>query len=151
MPRSHPYMRRRSPRRAKSSGLYSSWNSHHQAHWGRRTWDALFLLAADFPHKQQCDDDAEYTRREVQEKRRAWNSILSSLPDLMSCPICGSHFKTYMRRHPVALQNREALMRWLYRAKDDVNCRTNRRSTPYKRVRSQYVPACGIRRRYSRG
>ncbi len=147
---SHPYTRRGRP--SSPSQLYSSWNSHHQQHWGRRTWDSLFLLASDFPHRRQCDDDAEFSRREVAQRRRAWKSLLESLPNVLSCPVCGSHFREYMRRHPVsqALQNRETLLGWLYRAKVEVNHRTNRSSISYKRVRKRYIPSCARRSRVSR-
>lgn len=153
---SHPYTRR--GRTPSPSQLYSSWNSHHQQHWGRRTWDSLFLLASDFPHRRQCDDDAEFSRTEVSRKRRAWKSLLESLPNVLSCPVCGRHFREYMHRHPLshALQNRETLLRWLYRAKDEVNRRTHRTSISYKRVRRRYVPSCtrrsgrGSRKRKSR-
>ena len=143
MPRSHPYTRR-SRSRSRVSGLYSSWNSHHQAHWGRRTWDSLFLLASDYPHKMQCTDDEEFTVREVREKKKAWKALLTSLPNVLSCPVCGQHFRDYIHRNPIstALKDREHLMRWLYGAKDEVNCRTGRRSPLYRTVRNRYVPKC---------
>lgn len=141
---SHPYTRRASRPSSSPSRLYSSWNAHHQAHWGRRTWDSLFLLASDFPHRRECDDDAEFSRAEVTRKRRAWRALLESLPNVLSCPVCGTHFRDYMRRYPLsrALQNRETLLRWLHRAKDEVNCRTGKRRVSYKRVRKRYVPPC---------
>ena len=147
----HPYTR--SGENVANSGLYSSWTPHLQSHWGRSTWDALFLLASDFPHNQECDDDRAYTHREVEMRRKAWRQILLSLPEALSCPVCGEHFRRYMERHSVdgALRDRETLMRWLYRAKDEVNRRRGRTSPSFQRVRRTYIPPCRqSRRRRSR-
>lgn len=145
--RTHPYLDRR--RSSKTTRLHSSWTSHLQGHWGRRTWDALFLLAADFPHERDCPDDEPFTLRELQERREGWKQLIESLPNVITCPVCADHFERYMKRHPVAnaLRNRDTLFRWLYRAKDEVNQRTHRSSPPIARVKRKYIAPCRSRKR----
>lgn len=109
----------------------------------------LFLLAADFPHARQCVDDAAYTRTELDQRRKGWKQLLESLPLVLSCPVCGMHFKEYMQRHPVdeALVNRDTLFEWLYRVKDDVNRRNNKKSVPLDVVKKKYIPSCATRKK----
>ena len=136
----------RSPR-PRSARLYSSWNAHLQSHWGRRTWDALFLLAADFPHAQACTDDEAFSPAEVERKRRAWRRLFESLHEVLSCPECGRHFAAYLKRDGgqhfrEALRDREHLFAWLHKCKDEVNKRTRRRSTSLERTRREYIAPC---------
>jgi hypothetical protein len=72
--------------------LYSSWNTHIQSHWGKATWDALFLLAADYPHEQACTDDTKYTPEEIAVRKHSWKHLFKALPGVLSCPLCGEHF-----------------------------------------------------------
>ena len=148
----HPFTRSPDSNTASPSNLYSSWIPHLQNHWGRHTWDALFLLASDFPHARDCDDDQMYTVREVNSRRKAWKRILLSLPDALSCPLCGAHFRQFMRRHSVdnALRNRDTLMKWLYMAKDEVNKRRGKQSPSLKRIKRKYIPPCSRPRRNTR-
>lgn len=131
----------------RETRLYSSWNSHIQQHWGRSTWDALFLLAADYPHAQMCTDDNPFTREEIRRRRRGWRQLLESLPEVLSCGECATHFDAYLRRdggRPFrdALRDRERLFAWLHRCKDEVNRRTNRRSISLKRTQTKYIAPC---------
>ena len=140
--RTHPYLDGR--RSSQTTRLHSSWTSHLQGHWGRRTWDALFLLAADFPHERDCIEDKPFVMRELHERRKGWKQLLTSLPNVITCPVCAEHFENYMIRYPVtnALRNRDTLFKWLYRAKDEVNQRTHRTSPSLDRVKKKYIAPC---------
>jgi hypothetical protein len=129
---------------ATPPALFSSWTPHLQDHWGRTTWDALFLLASDFPHVRDCADDEPFTPHEVERRRKAWRRILLALPDALSCPQCGEHFRRYTERRSVdeALRDRDTLMRWLYEAKNEVNRRRKRKSPSFQRVKRRFVPPC---------
>ena len=110
--------------------LYSSWTPHLQSHWGRATWDAIFLLAADYPHAQDCTDDVELTRETVAFKRKMWKQFFLSLPGVLSCPVCGEHFRKYMERDNgkhfnEALENRDKLFEWLHKCKNEENSSHN--------------------------
>ena len=141
---------------SRSKRYYSSYNTHIQSHWGRRTWDALFLLAADYPHDNVCSDDVLVPSEVVRQKRKAWKKLFLSLPDVLSCPVCGDHFQKYMERDNGrsfnrALENRETLFQWLHKCKDEVNKRTQRQSPSLEKVRRSYIAKCSpgktIRRR----
>lgn len=128
--------------------LHSSWRARTPRHWGRSTWDALFRLAADYPHARECDDDDPYLASLAAERRASWRRLLKSLPGILPCGECAYHFERYLRRDggaalERALRDRESLYRWLYRAKDEVNRREGRHSPPLAEVRRRYIPACG--------
>ena len=141
-----------SPRCSLRSPKHSSWRARVPSHWGKHTWDALFLLAADYPHAQECADDDEYPADVVQERRRAWRRLLQALPGVLTCGVCSHHFEKYMQRNggrnmEAALEDREALLQWLYAAKDEVSKRNGtRKSPPCERVRRHYVPKCPPKR-----
>lgn len=127
--------------------LYTSRHTKIQSHWGRNTWDAIFMLAADFPHARECEDDTEFTQAELRARRGGWNRFFESLPDVLSCGACGGHFRAYMRRDGgrpfhAALADRDALFAWLHKAKDEVNRRTQRKSISLGRTKRRYIPPC---------
>ena len=141
----HPFLHPQPGRNKQPfSPLYSSWNPHLQGHWGKCTWDMMFLLAADFPHTKECDGDEPYTVAEVKKRRQGWIQLLKALPNVLSCPVCAIHFEKYTKRYPVeeAVKDRDSLFEWLYRAKDEVNKRTKKKSPPIKKVKSRYIPKC---------
>ena len=138
---------RRTSKHSSRREFYSSWNTHLQSHWGQKTWDAIFLLAADFPHDQACTDDQRYPPEWVAYRRRSWKKLFQSLPGVLSCPKCGEHFRKYMERdngrafHD-ALENRETLFAWLHKCKDEVNNRTKRKSSSLHTVKKKYIAKC---------
>ena len=106
---------------------YSSPRSRVPLHWGRNTWDALFLLAADYPHQKDCDDDDEYPKPLVLKRKRAWKQLLRALPGVLTCDAYSSHFDAYLKRNggrDLDDTLRESLFRWLYACKDRVNKQT---------------------------
>lgn len=129
----------------RSGKMHSSWRARVPPHWGKKTWDALFLLAADYPHEQDCEDDDEYPPELIAERKRAWKKILKALPGALTCGVCSYHFEKYMQDEQAmerALQNREELFKWLYKAKDQVNKRNSRKSISLGAVRKRYIPKC---------
>ena len=128
-------------------GSYSSWRARVPVHWGRSTWDALFLLAADYPHEKECDDDDEMDPGTIRARKAGWRQLLKSLPSVLTCGICSDHFQKYMehdnwKRLERALQDRESLFKFLYNCKKEVNKRNGRPSLQYHKVRRKYVPPC---------
>ena len=129
-------------------GLYSSWRARVPDHWGKKTWDTLFLLAADYPHEKECWDDDEYTSEMIRERKKGWEKLLKSLPWVLTCGECAQHFRKYINRGngrflKKALENREELFMFLYKCKDQVNSRKNVVSPSYEKIRKKYIPRCG--------
>ena len=128
-------------------GLYSSWRARVPKHWGKKTWDTLFLLAADYPHEKECWDDDEYTSEMIRERKKGWEKLLKSLPWVLTCGECAHHFRKYINRGngrflKKALENREELFMFLYKCKDQVNYRKNVVSPSYEKIRKKYIPQC---------
>ena len=126
---------------------YSSWRARVPSHWGKRTWDALFLLAADYPHEKECWDDDEYTKKMIKDRKRAWKQMLTSLPSILTCGVCAQHFKKYIERDNKrslnkALENREELFKFLYKCKDEINKRNGIVSSSYEQIKRKYIPSC---------
>lgn len=134
------------------SKKYSSSRARVPSHWGKATWDALFLLAADYPHEFECGDDHEYSAEMIQVRKNAWRQLLKALPGVLTCNKCADHFGKYLQMNggrdlEWALEDRERLLRWLYRCKDEINHRNQRQSPALENVRRKYVPRCSKRRR----
>lgn len=130
-----------------SPKLHSSRRARVPTHWGRRTWDALFLLAADYPHPKDCEDDDEFSPEVVVERRRAWKRFLETLPGVLTCGVCSHHFESYMRQqHGIpfrdALRDRDSLFAWLHKAKAEVNKRNGRKSLTLESTKKRYIPTC---------
>ena len=130
---------------------YSSYKARVPSHWGKNTWDALFLLASDYPHEKDCDDDDLYPKSAIEVRRSAWKHLIKALPGVLTCGNCAVHFADYIERDggkalDAALQDREALFRWLYKCKNEVNKRRGKRSPPFEHVKRKYIPKCSRRR-----
>lgn len=128
-------------------GSYSSWRARLPVWWGKRTWEALFLLAADYPHDQDCWDDGEMLDEDVKARKAGWRQLLKSLPFVLTCGVCATHFQKYIehdngRRLEQALRDRESLLTFLYNCKKEVNKRNGRGSPSYTQVRRRFVPPC---------
>lgn len=138
--------------RDRMSKRFSSHKARRTKHWGKPTWDALFLLASDYPHAQDCADDDAIPASLAQERRRAWKKMLEAMPGVLTCGVCSYHFERYMeRRNGVpferALDDRESLFKWLHQAKDEVNRRAGRKSISLAETKRKYIPKCDNHRR----
>jgi hypothetical protein len=105
------------------------------------------LLAADYPHEKDCDDDDEYPQQGITERQKSWRRLFESLPGVLTCNVCSYHFKEYMKRDngiPFrnALKNRKALFKWLHQAKKEVNERNGRKSLTLMEIEKKYIPSC---------
>lgn len=126
---------------------YSSPSSRVPSHWGKKTWDALFLLASDFPHDKECEEDDEYSPEMVTKRRESWRQLLTSLPGVLTCSACASHFEEYLKleggeKLDRALTDRRSLFEWMYECKDRINRQRRRRSPRLSKVRDMYIARC---------
>lgn len=128
-----------------SSSPHSSWRARAPRYWGRSVWDALFLLAADYPHARDCDDDEPYVGAEA--RRKSWKRFLKALPGVLTCGVCAYHFERYIKRGGdealnEALTDRDTLFRWLHRAKSEVNQRNRTPNLSLEATKRRYIPPC---------
>lgn len=131
--------------------LFSSAFSRTPQHWGKATWDAIFLLASDFPHfEKTCEvHEDQLSREECRRKQRAFKKMLEGLMESLPCSICSEHFRKAMQKNKGkdfqrALQDRELLFRWLYLVKNDVNKRNRKKSISFEAVKRKYIAKCSI-------
>ena len=127
---------------------YANKKTKNPSHWGRATWDALFLLASDFPSTQKlADDDTPVNARCMRKRRTAWAKMLKALPGVLPCQDCAIHFQEYLERDDGralqnALKDRNSLMAWLHNAKQLVNKRQHKKGITLKEVQKRYLGAC---------
>lgn len=137
----------------KKRKMFSSPKCRDPDHWGKKTWDALFLLASDFPHERECDEDTEYHPSTLKKRKESWRSLLRSLPGVITCGSCSDHFKDFVEKEgrlEDALLNRDTLFEFLYQAKDEVNKRRGRKSLSLRSVKRIYIPKCSKKKKQRR-
>lgn len=102
--------------------------------WGPSLWRFLHVISFTYPDNPSDED------------KRNYSAFFSSLGGVIPCPACAVHYKKYTEEHPVDLDSRETLSRWVYDFHNHVSSRkpaSERRSdTPppsFEEVRRFYT------------
>ena len=108
--------------------------------WGKVFWDFIFVSASNYPHGQSTEGSVAITPDEFEIKKRQFVVLIKAFTRSIPCDVCRRHFREYMRKNPLsdALESRERLFLWLYRAKCDINRKRKRRNTSYNVVLRNY-------------
>lgn len=104
--------------------------------WGPHAW--RFLHAATFAYPETSPSPAH---------KQAFLELLTALPLILPCVECGSHFAVEIKAHPPALENRDALTRWLVDLHNRVNQRLGKPVVAYEDVVEEYTDCekqCGM-------
>lgn len=86
--------------------------------WGPAAWNTLHVFAHTMPHRLTRDERAEL------------RAFLFAFASYLPCPRCRRHFDGFLRERihdDAALATREAVVRLLNDAHNDVNARTGKR------------------------
>lgn len=69
-------------------------------------------------------------------KKKYFVSFITSLCNLLPCPMCRRHFIQTLKKYPLDkyLQNNKTLFLWSYLIHNDVNERKNVKSPPFTEV-----------------
>lgn len=122
--------------------LFISPSTANPDHWGRATWDYLFIMASHFPHGKTESDDVELTEKGVNSIRQTWKQQIAILLQMLPCGGCKNHFDAFIKKHPLrdALQDRDTLFAWLHKAKEQVRKQQGKLSIPLAKVKTTYIP-----------
>lgn len=74
--------------------------------WGPALWNVLHFITF------------RYTPNEASQMRRLF---LQHVPNLLPCDPCRKHYCSYVKLHPIRLESRESLSRWLVKIHNMTN------------------------------
>jgi len=83
--------------------------------WGKDGWRFIHYVAITYvPYKKE-----EYLK------------FFNNLPEILPCPICGSHFKENMEKHPPKMGNAKELFNWTVDMHNFVNQMNGKKTISY--------------------
>lgn len=85
--------------------------------WGPIFWATMHIVSLGYSSKPTDEERAQAIA--------FYNSLASTIP----CPICKTHYKTFLARSPVeaAVNNRQDLIHWVFELHNDVNAQLGKR------------------------
>ena len=92
--------------------------------WGPPLWDILHYLTFQYNPK-----DAKKIER----------IFTFHLTNLMPCKHCRIHYRKYIKAHPIQLQSRESLSRWLVKIHNKTNAQLGKPHYDYAKAQVRYT------------
>ena len=85
--------------------------------WGPVVWDALFVIACNYPHAASSDDVLRMC------------AFLAAMSHQLPCPVCGAHFRAFMRSRDLRadLASRDCVVQTLVDSHNDICIKTGGR------------------------
>jgi len=77
-------------------------HSINPAQWGPCVWRALRWFAEGYPDAPTAQDKQQYT------------AFFQSLAHVLPCAKCQEHYTAHWTAHPIQLDSRESLLKWLH-------------------------------------
>jgi len=94
--------------------------------WGSCGWK--FLHTCTFAQNENISP----------EKQDKFIKFFNLLGSVLPCSICGAHFNKFIKDHPLQVNTREDLCRWLVHAHNNVNKLQNKPEMKYEEVKLLY-------------
>lgn len=94
--------------------------------FGPCMWKTLHSISFTYPDQPNEDDQRKYA------------NFFYSVGDVIPCPACAKHFRQQLAHHPLQLESRDALTRWVYDAHDRVNKQNGKISPSFEEITKQY-------------
>lgn len=91
-----------------------------------------FLHSAAFNWATDPDHPTETEKEDAR-------AFFTALATMMPCDKCGEHYRKYLDQHPLALDSRKSLARWLYDLHADVNRRSGKTGPSFEEVVQDYA------------
>jgi hypothetical protein len=92
--------------------------------WGKEGWRFIHYVAVTYhPSKKE-----EYLQ------------FFQNLPEILPCPICGSHFKINMENHPPNMENAKTLFNWTVDMHNFVNIQNGKKILNYEQAYNELFP-----------
>lgn len=102
--------------------------------WGTPLWDILHYITFNY-----CP---------ITQSEHVYRLFMYHLPNLMPCRKCVEHYKVYITNHPIRLESKESLSKWLVKIHNLVNINKKKKSPiqKYSKVKVKYHPSLSQQR-----
>mmetsp|Transcript_2169 Transcript_2169/g.4997 ORF Transcript_2169/g.4997 Transcript_2169/m.4997 type:complete len:200 (+) Transcript_2169:930-1529(+) len=104
----------------------SGYPSRFVEFFGPCTWKVLHSVAWSYPLAPTSSHQSDY------------KNFLEAIGNVLPCPNCRTHFKSYLKKSPPDMKSRESLARWVYDAQNQVNRRNNKPIPKFEDVKAHY-------------
>jgi hypothetical protein len=92
--------------------------------WGKEGWRFIHYVAVTYqPSKKE-----EYLQ------------FFKNLPEILPCPVCGSHFKINMEKYPPNMENAKTLFNWTVDMHNLVNKENGKKILNYEQAYNELFP-----------
>ena len=87
--------------------------------WGSHAWLFLHTITLNYPENPTKHDKENY------------KNFFESLSHVIPCEVCMNHYKQNIKKHPIQLESKESLARWLHKIHNIVNVKNGENEFPY--------------------
>ena len=98
--------------------------------WGPAAWS--FLQTSAFAYGKNPEQATETEQEHAR-------TFFYTLPYMLPCSICRKHYLEHIEKHPPAVENRDALTRWIVKIHNIVNVNNGKPIMSYEKVREHYM------------
>tara|TARA_B100000767_G_scaffold268195_1_gene288064 strand:+ start:424 stop:819 length:396 start_codon:yes stop_codon:yes gene_type:complete len=94
--------------------------------WGSHAWLFLHTITLNYPENPTKFDKEHY------------KNFFENLSHVIPCDVCRSHYKQNIRKHPIQLESKESLAKWLHNIHNLVNVKNNKDEFEYEEFIKKY-------------
>lgn len=94
--------------------------------WGPPAWTFLHSITLNYPDSPSSEHKTNYRK------------FFESLGDVLPCPTCRKHYKENIIKHPIRLDSKDDLTKWLVDIHNKVNEKNDKSIFSYKEFNEKY-------------
>lgn len=94
--------------------------------WGSHAWLFLHTITLNYPENPTKFDKEHY------------KNFFENLSHVIPCDVCRDHYKQNIRKHPIQLESKESLAKWLHNIHNLVNVKNNKDEFEYEEFIKKY-------------
>ena len=94
--------------------------------WGPPAWTFLHSVTLNYPDIPSSEHKTNYKK------------FFESLGDVLPCPTCKKHYKENIIKHPIRLDSKDDLTKWLVDIHNKVNEKNDKIIFSYKQFNEKY-------------
>ena len=87
--------------------------------WGNHAWLFLHTITLNYPDEPNRFDKENYKH------------FFENLSHVIPCEVCKGHYKQNIKKHPIQLDSKESLTKWLHKIHNLVNVKNGKDEFPY--------------------
>ena len=94
--------------------------------WGSHAWLFLHTITLNYPDNPTKFDMDNYKK------------FFENLGEVIPCEVCKAHYKKNIKMHPIQLESKEALAKWLHHIHNLVNIKNDKPEYSYDQFIEKY-------------